>query len=190
MLYSLLGYIDFISVSPLKLECWNISMHWHAENTSSITININLRFLPGGICPRHTSSNTRKSERHKYIFYPPRLPLLIFTHTVSLKKKKKNQLFLLCSPEKQQQHSRCDCFLSLCVHVRAALDLACVCDCVCLCILYVCAVLIAASTWGTRMDHCKEGRAEDNTQTTRMAKRMKETQNEPHINLRQEERFI
>lgn len=40
------------------------------------------------------------------------------------------------------------------------------------------------------MDQCEEGGTEDNTQTTRMARRMKETQNEPHINLRQEERFI
>lgn len=40
------------------------------------------------------------------------------------------------------------------------------------------------------MDQGKDGRTEDNTQTTRLARRMKEIQNEPHINLRQEERFI
>lgn len=41
-----------------------------------------------------------------------------------------------------------------------------------------------------RMDQYEEGGTEDNTQTVRVAKRMKDTQNELHISLRQEERFI
>lgn len=40
------------------------------------------------------------------------------------------------------------------------------------------------------MDQYEEGGTEDNKQTVRVAKRMKDTQNELHINLRQEERFI
>lgn len=52
MLYPPFGRIDFISVSPLRLECLEISLHWHAENTSSITKNISLCFLPGGVCSK------------------------------------------------------------------------------------------------------------------------------------------
>lgn len=71
--------------------------------------------------------------------------------------------------------------------MKTVLDLVCLCQRVlvyslCLCCIDCCEKM--------RVDQCKEGKTEDNTQTTRMAKRMKETLNEPHINLRQEERFI
>lgn len=51
-LYSCFDLIDFISLSgSLNIFVWGeVSILWHAENTSSITKNIILCFLPGGIC--------------------------------------------------------------------------------------------------------------------------------------------
>lgn len=51
-LYSCFDLTDFISLSgSLNIFVWGeVSILWHAENTSSITKNIILCFLPGGIC--------------------------------------------------------------------------------------------------------------------------------------------
>lgn len=52
----------------------------------------------------------------------------------------------------------------------------------CLCCIDLCEEI--------RLDQCKEGKTGDNIEAAVIAKRMKETQNKPHINLRQEQRFI
>lgn len=97
--------------------------------------------------PRHTSSNTGKSELYEYIFYPPRLSPAILSHTVSLQ----NQLLLLYSPEKQQQtKSVCKWLFLIYVFIWEQCWILWVCDCVCSCILYVCAVLIATGTQGNK----------------------------------------
>lgn len=144
MLYSLFGHIDFVSVSALRLEYWEISIHWHAENTSSITKNINLRFLPD----RHTSSNTWKSERFGYILLsstppPPSSP----TKSPS---KINSSYYTTWKATAIQTVQYVIVFLCLCSmsSVRSCAFVICM----CLCIIYVCALLIAAGTWG-----CKDG---------------------------------
>lgn len=104
MLYSPFGHIDFISVLALSLDSWWISIHWHAENTSSITKNINLRFLPGSICSQTDKFKHMKFEHYEYDFYRSLLPPTIFLLTTPSPSKIN---FLLRSPEKQQQHKGC-----------------------------------------------------------------------------------
>lgn len=142
ILYPPFGRIDFISVSPLRLECLEISLHWHAENTSSITKNINLCFLPRGVCSKaHKFKHMKTWLLGIYVLpssfpshypLPHRLPTK-WTLPITLPWKATATQTLFVS----------DCFLSLCAHVRTLLDLVCL----WLCVL-VYSVLIVAGTWG------------------------------------------
>lgn len=142
MLYSPFGHIDFISVSALRLEYWKIYIHWHVENTSSITKNINLRFLPGGI-----SSQTHKFKHMK--IWAPRIHFLpsstpsCYPLPHRLPPKSTLPIMRPWKATATQSLFVSDCFLSLCAYVRTVLDpvflwlrvLVCI---VCLCCIDCC----------------------------------------------------
>lgn len=189
MLYSSFGHIDFISASALGLEYWEISIHWHAENTSSITKNINLRFLPGGNCSQAHKFKRMKIWALRMYFLPSSTPS---RYPLPHHLPPKSTLPIIL-PWKSNSNTNSVCkwlfLISVCSCEDGVRSCVFVIVCACVCFMFVPYWLLLVRG-EMRMDQCKEGRTEDNTQTTRLAKRMKETQNEPRINLRQEERFI
>lgn len=140
MLYSPFGHIDFYFSVSSRVRILGrfpftdmLKTQVASLKTSTCTSCL------AATVPRHTSSNTWKSECYEYIFYPPRLPPAILSPTVSLQ----NQLFLLHSPEKAtatQTLFVSDCFLSLCAHVRTVLDLVCLWLCVLVYALCLCRI--------------------------------------------------
>ena len=133
--------------------------------------------------PRHTTSNTSEGNLSftNIFFYFPRLPPAILSHNVSCK------IHSFCNaPLKSNSNTKSVCKWLFLISVCSCENSVRSCVLVYMLVLYWLPLVCG----GIRMDQWKEGRTEHNTQTKKMAKRMTETQNEPHINLRQEERFI
>lgn len=120
-LYSCFDLIDFISLSgSLNIFVWGgVSILWHAENTSSITKNIILCFLPGGIC-----CQTDKFKRLRNLSATK-----IFSVSISPTTSPSKVSSSHCDLLKVNGNAKSLCE-SLCAQVRTLLDFACLWSCV------------------------------------------------------------
>lgn len=134
-LYSCFDLIDFISLSgSLNIFVWGeVSILWHAENTSSITKNIILCFLPGGICCQTDEFKRLRNLSATKIFSVSISP------TTSPSKVSSSHYDLL--KVNGNAKSLCE---SLYAQVRTLLDFACLCTST----FHVCGILIAAAMRG------------------------------------------
>lgn len=177
MLYSPFGHIDFISVLALR---WTVGEFLSTDmlktQVASLKTSTCVSCLAASV-PRQTGSNTWKSERYEYIFLP--FSTSSRDPPPNHAKSFQNQLPITLSWKAAATQSLfvSDSFLSLCARVRTVLDLVRLWLCCTVFVQYWSVLVHGEMT----MDQCEEGETVDNTQTTGIAKRIKETQNYTHI---------